>query len=60
MFTGLVDSVENLEFSYSERAELGDWRLRKVTIEVIPCGNSADWQFRRKDLRHGMPGRTGR
>ena len=36
MFTGLVDSVEKLEFSYSERAELGDWRLRKVSVEVIP------------------------
>jgi hypothetical protein len=36
MFTGLVDSIEKLEFSYSERAELGDWRLRKVSVEVIP------------------------
>lgn len=36
MFTGLVASVETLEFSYSEQAELGDWRLRKVVIEVIP------------------------
>jgi len=36
MFTGLVASVEKMEFSSSERAELGDWRRRKVSIEVLP------------------------
>lgn len=36
MFTGLVASVERVESSFSERAELGDWRRRKVSIEVIP------------------------
>lgn len=36
MFTGLVRSVEKLEFSYSDRPELGDWRRRRVSIEVIP------------------------
>lgn len=36
MFEGLVDSVEKLAFSYSEEAELGDWRSRRVSIEVIP------------------------
>jgi hypothetical protein len=36
MLTGLVDSVETLEFSYSEKAEPGDWHMRKVSIEVSP------------------------
>jgi hypothetical protein len=36
MFTGLVDTVDEVDFSYSERAEVGDWRRRKVSIEVIP------------------------
>ena len=36
MFTGLVDTVEDVDFSYSDRAEVGDWRRRKVSIEVMP------------------------
>lgn len=36
MLTGLVDSVEDVEFTFSERAEPGDWRLRRVVIEVVP------------------------
>ena len=36
MFEGLVASVETLESSYSDDPELGDWRQRKVSIQVIP------------------------
>jgi hypothetical protein len=36
MFHGLVASVETVEMTFSDRAELGDWRQRKVSIEVIP------------------------
>lgn len=36
MFTGLVGSVETVEFTHSDSPELGDWRARRVSIEVIP------------------------
>ena len=36
MVTGLVASVEAVDVSFSEQAELGDWRRRRVSIEVLP------------------------
>jgi hypothetical protein len=36
MVDGLVASVEAVEVSSSDQAELGDWRRRRVSIEVLP------------------------